>query len=408
MLAALIPLFDSAMEVHGYCVFAQRENSLMNTMQSGTLAFDSVTRIEGFELLENAGESTLDENLDIFVPINHVALYANLAEQSAMPPGRIVLILDSHTQPTPANIARIRELKAQGFRFAMRKLRLNTLGTYKDILFLTDFILLNPHRMDIRRAKPLFERIFPKLKLCAIRVDTPADFEALTGLGSFHLYQGGFFRIPADKDRSHLSPMKITYFELLQVVNEQDYDLITAADIISQDTALVLSLLSIVNRMTLNYGITSVRHAAAMLGQTELKRWMNTAIAKELCSDKPSEITRLSLLRARFAENLAPVFGKKDVSDEFFLMGLFSVLDIMLDRPIDEALDNIHISQKIYNALVFQTGDYAVAYQFLLEYEKADWQEISRLLIVHNLDMDAVYEAYLEALRWYRDLISVA
>ena len=89
-------------------------------------------------------------------------------------------------------------------------------------------------------------------------------------------------------------------------------------------------------------------------------------------------------------------------------MGLFSVLDIMLDRPIDEALDNIHISQKIYNALVFQTGDYAVAYQFLLEYEKADWQEISRLLIVHNLDMDAVYEAYLEALRWYRDLISVA
>ena len=189
---------------------------------------------------------------------------------------------------------------------------------------------------------------------------------------------------------------------------QEDYDLITAADIISQDTALVLSLLSIVNRMTLNYGITSVRHAAAMLGQTELKRWINTAITKELCSDKPSEITRLSLIRARFAENLASVFHMPDQSDEFFLMGLFSVLDIMLDRPIEEAIDGVRVSQPIHDALVNNTGSFAPVYHFLKEYENASWQEISRLMIIHNLDMDSVYEAYKNALQWYRDLISVA
>ncbi len=408
MLAALIPLFNADMEVHGYCVFAQRENFLLNSLHSGSLQYDNASAIEGFDIIENVGISTLADDRDIFVPINHVALFSDLSVQCKAPPERIVLILDSKITPDEMYVNRIHTLKEQGYRIAMQRLPLKRLGDYRDILLLADYMLFDPHRLNMQKAKQLFDRIFPNLKLCAIRVDSRSEFEALAYWGDFHYYQGSFFRIPATQSDGELSPLKTTYMELLKVVNEEDYDLITAADVISQDTALVLSLLAIVNRMTLNYGITSVRHAAAMLGQTELKRWINTAITKELCSDKPSEITRLSLIRARFCENLAPVFGFGSMSDECFLMGLFSVLDIMLDRPIDEALSGIKVSDTIYNALVNNTGDFAPMYHFLLEYENASWQEVSRMLILHKLDMDAVYEAYLGSLRWYRDLISVA
>lgn len=78
-----------------------------------------------------------------------------------------------------------------------------------------------------------------------------------------------------------------------------------------------------VNRMTVNSGITTIRHAAAMLGQKELKRWINTAVVNQLYADKPSEITRLSLIRAKFAENLAPLFQLQNKTEELFLMGLF-------------------------------------------------------------------------------------
>ena len=408
MLAALIPLFDTQLNVSAYCIFAQRGNSFLDTMQRGALLYDNVARVEGFELLNSVGINTLAVDRDIFVPINHISLFSDLVSQCPAPPERIVLLMDSKVFASRNNLDRIRELKKLGFRFAMQKIMLNKIGNYRNILLECDYILLNPRRMNVQKAKPLFGRIFPNLKLGAIRVDSPRDFEILSSYGSFDLYQGSFFRIPSDKSDEQLSPMKTTYLELLKVVNKDDYDLIEAADVISQDAALVLSLLSIVNRMTLNYGITSVRHAAAMLGQTELKRWINTVITKGLCEDKPSEVTRLAMLRARFAENISKCFGLKDRSDELFLMGLFSALDIMLDRPIDEALSGIRVSKDIHEALVYRGGDFAPCYEFILEYENAAWEDISRMMIIYSMDMDEVYSAYQEALQWFRDLMTVA
>ena len=198
--------------------------------------------------------------------------------------------------------------------------------------------------------------------------------------------------------------MKATYIELLNIVNDPDFDLDKAAAVIEHDTALVISLLAMVNRMTVNSGISTVGHAAAMLGQKELKRWINTAVTKELCADKPGEITRISLIRARFAEQLAPVFGLAASSSELFLMGLFSVLDAMLDKPMKEALDLVKVSKDISGALLDGTGKYAPVLDFIGAYENANWSEVSRQLILNNAEDSAVYDAYTESLKWFRDL----
>ena len=159
--------------------------------------------------------------------------------------------------------------------------------------------------------------------------------------------------------------------------------------------------------MAVNSEITSIRHAAAMLGQKELKRWINTAVVNELCSDKPSEITRLSLLRAKFAENLASSFELAGKSSELFLMGLFSVLDLILDKPMDEALKLVKVSHEIEDALLSQKGALADVMEFITQYEAANWQEVSRLIVLKNLDMDRIYDAYMKSLKWYRELVSI-
>ncbi|MBQ7424942.1 MAG: HDOD domain-containing protein, partial [Lachnospiraceae bacterium] len=191
----------------------------------------------------------------------------------------------------------------------------------------------------------------------------------------------------------------------LNVVNAPDYDLTDAADVIGKDPALVISLLEIVNRMALNSEITSIRHAAAMLGQKELKRWINTAVTKELCADKPSEIIRLVMIRAKFAENLARNFELAMQAPELFIMGLFSALDVMLDKTMEEALKMVQVSKNIKEALLENKGEFAKVLQFIKRYEDADWTEVSRILVLEGIDMDEVYSAYLGALRWYRDLI---
>ena len=143
-----------------------------------------------------------------------------------------------------------------------------------------------------------------------------------------------------------------------------------------------------------------------MLGQRELKRWINTAATKELCVDRPSEIMRMSMIRARFAENLAPSFKLASQSSELFLMGLFSVLDVIIEKPMEQALDMVQVSKEIRQALLEKSGPVAAVYDFLLQYETASWQEVSRQMVVGGIDMDPVYEAYVEALRWFRNLFT--
>lgn len=210
--------------------------------------------------------------------------------------------------------------------------------------------------------------------------------------------------MPVTKGQTKVAPLKVNYIELLNVVNADDFELTKAADIIGRDTALVISLLAMVNKMAVNSEITSIRHAAAMLGQKELQKWINTAVAGKLYADKPNEITRLSLLRAKFAENLAPFFELGQQAEELFLMGLFSVLDVIFDQPMEEALKLVKVSGEISDALISHTGILAPVLEFALSYERADWQEVSRLMILKNIGMDAVYEAYVQTLGWYRDL----
>ncbi len=158
--------------------------------------------------------------------------------------------------------------------------------------------------------------------------------------------------------------------------------------------------------MTVTSGITTIRHAAAMLGQAELRKWINTAVVNELYADKPSEITRLSLLRAKFAEKLAGVFGMENKGEELFLMGLFSVLDVILEKPMEDALEMVKVDGEIRGALIRQSGPLAPVLELMTHYETANWQDVSRQLVLAEIDVKPVSEAYEEALRWYRDLMA--
>ena len=143
-----------------------------------------------------------------------------------------------------------------------------------------------------------------------------------------------------------------------------------------------------------------------MLGQKEIKKWVSTAVSNALCVDSPSEIMRLSLIRAKFCENLARHFEMAMTQENLFLMGLFSVLDVVLELPIEEAFKLVFVPPPIYNALVNQTGDFYSVLFFIQQYEQGHWKEISRVALVRNITIDQIHLAYKEALLWYSDLIN--
>lgn len=400
MLATLIPLFNEKMAVCAYSLFSQKENTLMNPLLISTGSNTGVGQIDGFEIIDTVGISTFSSDKDIFVPVNSISIFTNIEETIKTPHSRLVLMMDYSVTPTEMFIKRIWELKKSGFRFAISKLQVKDFEAYKPILMQMDYMYLDYTKIDITKATLYFKSVYPGINLIAENIQSMDDFNVLCEKGGYHFYEGPFYRLPVTKGETEVAPLKINYIDLLNTVNNPDFDLTEVADIVSRDTALVISLLKIVNTISRNSKITSIRHAAAMLGQKELKKWITTAVAKELCFDKPNEITRLSLLRAKFAENLAPTFHMEEESQELFLTGLFSVLDIILDKPMEESLELVNVSKEISNALLIERGSLYDVLYFIKQYEAANFSEINRIEIVDHIDMSNVYTAYKESLEW--------
>ncbi|MBD5535824.1 MAG: HDOD domain-containing protein [Lachnospiraceae bacterium] len=405
MLVTLIPLFDENMTVSAYSLFSQKKNYFLNPSLLGAGFHDGAAYVDGLELIQSMGIETLSADKEVFIPVGNISIFSDISGQCDAPHERLVLLIDNTIPPEESYIRRLRELKADGYKLAMRKLEVAKFEAYREIMLLMDYMLLDHKKIDISKAKIYFGKIYPNIKLCAGNIENVEIFEQLKEDGGYQLYEGKFFRMPINKGEHEVSPLKVNYIHLLNMVNSPDFELTEAADVIGRDTALVISLLKMVNRMTVNSQITSIRHAAAMLGEKELRKWLTTAVAGELYTDKPNEITRLSLLRARFAENLAPAFALAIQSSELFLMGLFSVLDVILDIPMSEALDIVKVSKNIRNALIDKKGPFALVQEFITQYESANWQEVSRLMILHNIDMQQVYDAYINSLKWYREMV---
>lgn len=406
MLASLIPLFNDKSEVSAYALDTQRDNKLLSPQYMGTAAFDGAVRVNGLEVIENIGLENLSGERDVFVELTQFSIFSEIEKDCKTSFDRVVFLIDTAIKPSQEYFARIDLLKSEGFRFAIQKLGLQDFAAYNEILKRMDYFLVDHKKINVQKARDIFGKAYPNLKLVAVNVDTKEEYDSLTSHGRFDLYEGHFFRMPVSSTDTELSPLKISYLELLKIVNIPDFDISTAADVIGHDTALVLELLKMANRVSVNSEITSIRHAAAMIGQKELKKWINSAVTKELCSDKPNEITRISLIRARFAENLAPLFDMAMQDQELFLMGLFSVLDVILDKPMKEALDMIVVSKEIQEALIEKRGSLAPVLDFIIEYEEASWQEVSRLIIMNDLNTDDVYKAYVDALAWFKDLFN--
>ena len=391
MLATLIPIFDSKTQVCAYAVTARKQDVFKYPILGSTASLDGIANVEGFEIVNSVGLTGLSGDREVFVPVNSIALYTDLREQCKVPYQKVVILLG-------------KELKSQGFKVALRNIPASRFAAYQQIFRMCDEFFLDYKEVSMKSARLFFGQYFPNIRICAENIDNQQDFDELSKEGESNLYEGRFFRMPVTKKETEIAPMKVTYIELLNVINVPDFDLTKVAKIIEHDPALVISLLEIVNHMSVNSEITSVQHAAAMLGQKELKKWINTAVTKELCSDKPSEIMRLAMMRAKFAENLAQSFDLAVQAQELFLTGLFSVLDIMLDKTMEEALELVKVSQNVKKALINQDGPFYPVLSFIKAYEDAQWTEVSRRIHLDNLEEDTIYEAYLNSLKWFRDI----
>ncbi len=407
LLIVPVPIFSKDIAVEAYMFRYQDGNEILEPSRPKS-RFDSIMNSSPLEMLRTVPLSVFTMGKPIFVPINNYMLLSDLHRQNSHPPEQVVFLLDGDVNTGDEYIEKMNHLIGLGYRFALRKI--NKVEPYAKILPLCSYIFFDHRIIDEREQqilRLLTARDFKHLKAVYTHIMNKEMFEIV----SKHApgwYEGRFYRVPLTKGAVNVSPLDVNLINLSNEVRSADFEFSKVAGIISKDTALSIALLKLVNSAYFGSRrkVASIGQAVALLGQNEIRKWITTAVARLLGADKPSEVTRLSLLRARFAETLAPFFKLEAESESLFLMGLFSVIDAVLDIPMSEALKIVQVSDDIQAALVDKQGKYFPVYDFILQYESANWNVISRVLVLNGIPTSAIYDCYIKSLIWYRDILT--
>jgi len=403
LMVASIPVFDKYKEVQGYYLSYQIGNALIEGGKSYSL--ENSTESPFFDLMNEIGLDALTGGKLIFLPVTGVFLATDFEKDCQVDPASVVLLLNAQDHLSHKLLHRLAQVRERGFKVALKKYA--DLDSIKPILPHTDFVFCGNETEDIMPLIGAIKKAFSSAKVIVSGVNSNRKFDQLSAF-NVELFEGQFYRESIVQKEHRVSPLKINYLQLLNQVNQEDFELDKFAGIVQRDTALALQFLRMVNSSSVrSSAITSRRHAAALLGQKEIKKWVTTAVTTSLAQESPGEITRLSMLRAKFCENLAGLFEMAIHKDNLFLMGLFSVLDVVLETSMERALGMVVVPENVKKALLNEGNDFGVVYNFVKAYELGDWTEISLAALTGKLEISAIAAAYREALAWYGHMISM-
>jgi EAL and modified HD-GYP domain-containing signal transduction protein len=245
-----------------------------------------------------------------------------------------------------------------------------------------------------------------KIKLLAEKIETHEEFSKALKMG-FSYFQGYFFSKPESILIKELTATKISMFRLLAEVTRKTTTLERLHEVISVDIAISYKLLRFLNSAYF-YRVEKVRtvkHAIAYLGEKELRRFVMLVLISELASDKPDELVRMALVRAKFCEQLAEASRHSFDSSELFLMGLFSFIDVMLDTRMEQIMEKLPVSESVKDALISNSGEYAVFLDIMKFYERRQLQHLGEAFRQAGVDENLVPNIYLTALRYANGLL---
>jgi c-di-GMP-related signal transduction protein len=264
-------------------------------------------------------------------------------------------------------------------------------------------------KVDFRSTTPaeqvqIAKRYLGRAELIAEKVETTAEFEHAMEAG-YSLFQGYFFAHPVTLATRDIPGFKLDYLQILQELHSDDLDMEHLDQLVRNSPSLVYKLLLFVNSalFSARKRISSVRQAMLMIGEDGMRRWLTVALLVDLATDQPDELMVNALVRARFAELLAPEARLAPFGGDLFLIGLFSRLDAMYRRPLAELLDGLSLRPEIQQTLLggAPPGDrIALLWDMICSHEAGDWDRVSARISDLGMRAMAIPPLYNAAVTW--------
>jgi len=319
---------------------------------------------------------------------------------SIFPPNSVVVEILETIEPDEEVIDACRRLKQMGYTIA--------LDDFVDspdrapLVALADIIKVDLRLTDATEQRALVFRYAGKnIRMLAEKVETQEEFAAAKEMG-YSLFQGYFFCRPELMQHKSVPSSKLAYLELLRAATAPEFDIEKLALKIKHEASLTFRLLRYLNSAAfgLRLEIRSVPHALSMLGELELRKWIAVISVSVLADGMPDELMTVPLVRGRFCELMAPHVGLASHANDLFLMGLLSVMDAILGRPLESVLVELPVRGEIKEALLARKGLYWQLLEIATAHESADWETVSELAAQTGMNEERISSLYVAAVDW--------
>lgn len=239
------------------------------------------------------------------------------------------------------------------------------------------------------------------LCLLAEKVETHNEFEAALKMG-FELFQGYFFCKPEIVQGRDIQGSQLNLMMIMAHLNSDTFSCDELETLIAKDMGISYKLFKYLNSAFFSRAskVSSVKQALVYMGEKEIRRFISLFAMSRLAQGKPNELIRAACIRGRFCELLGAEAQEHTSPSEMFTLGMFSLIDAVIDQPMDKILQELPLSIQIKRALIDLKGRLAGYIELVRSYETGQWGRVSRLAQALEIDDKIIPPLYLQACQW--------
>lgn len=372
------PIFDRELLVTGYELLFRGANENVAIISD----HDEATSTVVMNAFTEIGLDNVVGDRRAWINVSRDFLLEGFAR--ALPRGRVVLELLEDQEVDEALLFALEDHRVRGYEIA-----LDDFAGDEALLPMLEHVDIV--KVDLFGREPAaiaedVQRLSGRgLTLLAEKVETRDEYERCLELG-FQLFQGYFFCKPERMEARGVAPNKLSMLQLVAALQDPGIEMRELETLVTRDLALSYRLLRYINSafFGMRREVDSIGRALMLLGIANVKRWATLSIFAGV-DEKPRELIETALVRARFCELAGD--GNKD---QLFTLGLFSVVDALMDAPMEDVLTSMPFPDEMRVALIERAGAKGELLDAALSLERGDFADAD----------DRLGDAYLEALQW--------
>jgi EAL and modified HD-GYP domain-containing signal transduction protein len=383
------PIYRADMREFGYELLFREGNQSVATFTDGDRATANIIVNTFMDIGLN---EVVGKNL-AFINFERNLILGSYCE--SLPRERVVLEVLESVTPDTALIEKLWKLRSKGYRIALDDFACS--DSASALLEVANFVKFDRIADDCQTLEKwmAFARKYP-VQLIAEKVETVEQFERCKKLG-FDYFQGYFFCRPQMVQGRKVPVSRLAAMRLMVKLNATEVNIDELQKVISEDVTLTYKLLRYINSAmySLTRNVTSIRHAIMLVGQQTIRTWASLILLSSV-EDNSRDLVITGAVRGRMCQDLATTLGLPN-PDQMFLVGLLSVLDGLLDQPMEEILQQLPLDPGIADALRCQKGALGAVLRSVLEYEKQNWDGAESAA---KLPQETMTKAYQKSLAW--------